>query len=424
MKVVFFEAYPGFRGAQRSLASLVGELARLDVEPRIWCATEGRAAEGYRLAGLPTRVVPAPRGLAEYGGSWGRRHPLGKLRIALRDVLPYSLSLLRELRRERPALLHCNQARGLLLAAPAARLLGIPVLWHQRGSWNLSPAVGRLGHWLASGTVCVSEAVRGSLVASDPATTWVVYNGIAPATAPHRSAIDDARRELERLAADRGLERPWVVATASSAIPYKGLHHLAEALGQLLARWPELGQRLVWLALGGAEAPPSQERYRHYLHQLTDSRGLGRHVLWHGWSHQPLPWLAAADAVVLPTVEHEILHYDGETAVEVGSSEGFPRTVLEAMLVETPIIASRISGVPEQIVDGESGLLVPPSDPGALSRALGRLSQQPDLGRELARSARRVVERFDPDSTTQEIRAIYDLLLRRGPRRSPENGEE
>ena len=76
-------------------------------------------------------------------------------------------------------------------------------------------------------------------------------------------------------------------------------------------------------------------------------------------------------------------------------SEGFPLAVLEAMMAGRAVVASRVGGIPEMIVDGETGLLVPPKDAGALASALAWLIASPSLRDRLGKAARsRAMQEF------------------------------
>jgi glycosyltransferase involved in cell wall biosynthesis len=94
-----------------------------------------------------------------------------------------------------------------------------------------------------------------------------------------------------------------------------------------------------------------------------------------GGRNDVLTLFRAADAVVLSS-----------------SWENFPHTVVEALAVGTPVVATAVGGVPEVVRDGENGLLVPPRDAGALAAALRRLVDEPDLRGKLAAAAARSVE--------------------------------
>ncbi|HEX6204003.1 MAG TPA: glycosyltransferase, partial [Thermoanaerobaculia bacterium] len=108
--------------------------------------------------------------------------------------------------------------------------------------------------------------------------------------------------------------------------------------------------------------------------------------------------MAAARVVVQPSV-----------VAADGQMEGIPVALMEALAAERPVVASRLSGIPELVVDGETGLLVEPGDAAALAAAIRRLLADPELGRRLGRAGRRRVEgAFTLAGTTAELLAVLD----------------
>jgi len=96
------------------------------------------------------------------------------------------------------------------------------------------------------------------------------------------------------------------------------------------------------------------------LEDQTQALGLADAVVFAGFRTDVPALLRAADVFVLPSL-----------------LEGLPNTALEAMSVGLPVVATRVDGVPEAVVDGETGLLVPPEDSAALAEALGKLLAEP-----------------------------------------------
>ena len=174
----------------------------------------------------------------------------------------------------------------------------------------------------------------------------------------------------------------------------KGFHILMEALPELLDANPEAH---VVLAGGGDLLPRFQEEALRFPGRLH----LPGSVL-----RDTLPDLyRAADVFVLPAV------HDSK-----GNVDGLPNVVLEAMASGLPVAASGISGIPLAVVDGETGLLVPEKEPKALTAALRRLLEAPDLAREMGdRGRRRAEAALTWDAVAARYREGYGTMVDRGP---------
>ncbi len=386
VKVAFFVGHhQRFTGSQRSLLLLVRALPA-SIEPLCLFPGEGLAEQRFREAGLPVRIVPPAPALSRAGGALLRAGPLERARLVATALVPYTLRLRRLLGEERAELLHANDARALLLAAPAAHLARIPVVLHVRGDMKrLGRAYTEACARLADRIVFVSEGIRASVPARHARKFRTVYNGVLPPAAPGRG-----REELLGTV-DLPDDRLLVVAVGS-LVPFKGVHHLIAAA------------RDVNLVLVG-DRP--DEAYGRHLDRLAGPR-----VRFAGWDDRAGDWQAAADVVCLPTVDEETLELEG-ARLRVTHTEGLSRTVLEAMALGKAIVATRVAGAPEQLVDGESGLLVPPSSPGALAGAFARLAADPSLRARLGEAAAaRARERFSIGQAVLGTMAVYAELGR------------
>jgi glycosyltransferase involved in cell wall biosynthesis len=129
---------------------------------------------------------------------------------------------------------------------------------------------------------------------------------------------------------------------------------------------------------------------RSTLERRVDELGLGGRVSFLGSvpRAQVLRLFRAADASVLAS-----------------AWENFPHTVVEALAVGCPVIATAVGGVPEVVRDGENGLLVPPGDPAALAAAIERFFSDGDLRARLTEAAPRSVERYSEDVVFTTIEA-------------------
>jgi glycosyltransferase involved in cell wall biosynthesis len=110
-------------------------------------------------------------------------------------------------------------------------------------------------------------------------------------------------------------------------------------------------------------------------------------------------------------------------AVQCSLTENLGGTI-EALLMERPVVATRVGGMPESVRDGETGLLVPPADPPALAAAILHLLRSPRFGAELGRAGRRLMlERFTSARTVDDVDAVYRRILERA-RTAPGEGRQ
>jgi glycosyltransferase involved in cell wall biosynthesis len=169
---------------------------------------------------------------------------------------------------------------------------------------------------------------------------------------------------------------------------WKGHLYLLEAFQKLIAD----GVRAFLLLVG--EGP-----YRVVIEEKIAQLGLQHWVRLAGFRDQVAPWFALMDVVVLASY----------------ANEGVPQSLLQALAMARPVVGTRVGGIPEVVIDAETGVLVPPRDPQALARAMGLLRDNADLRRALGRRGREVVvERFSIEQMAAEIEAVYEVLTRGG----------
>jgi glycosyltransferase involved in cell wall biosynthesis len=202
---------------------------------------------------------------------------------------------------------------------------------------------------------------------------------VVPNAAPPELLLDDRRPATDPL-----------VATVARLHPDKGLDVLLDAFALLRAEHP--AARLV--VIGGSQ--PGWDGYGDELRAHADRAGAGGAVRFTGFVDRPADEWAAAWAYVQPARDR---------------SEILPLAILEALGSGVPVVATDVGGVADVVVDGATGLLVPPDDPDALARALHRLLADPDLARDLAAAGRaRVRERHTVERMVDAVEATYRAL--------------
>ncbi|HXE58538.1 MAG TPA: glycosyltransferase [Gemmatimonadales bacterium] len=271
-------------------------------------------------------------------------------------------------------LIHAHDAHAVTLA-------GLAALW-TRARWVASRRVvfplRRRGLWArADRIVAVSEATRRRLLADGiaPDRVAVVHSAIP---------IDEVRAAAPLgVRARLGLAPHRLLAANVAALtPEKGHDTLLAAAAILAPRAPELH----WALAGDGPGRPA-------LEDEVLARGLAGRV--HLLGHLPDPGrlIADADLFVFPS-----------------RAEGLGTTILEAMALGVPVVASAVGGIPE-LLDGDAGVLVPPDDPDALAGAIAALLADPTRRRRVAEAGRARALAFGDDRMAAATLSVYRSIV-------------
>ncbi len=242
--------------------------------------------------------------------------------------------------------------------------------------------VDPVGFWLAdkvaaASFVCaISSYGRSQIMYASPPAEWskieVAPLGIDP-------ALFNPRAFRERPA-------PFEVFCVGRLVPVKA-HHILLAAIELLVR----AGRDVRLHLVG-DGPS-----RAALESEVAARGLQACVVFEGWRNQD---------------EVRVLYEQADAFALASFAEGVPVVLMEAMAMEIPCVATRITGIPELIRDGIEGLLVTPSDEAALAEALARLMDDAALRRRLGQAGRqRIIEKYNLARNSEHLAGIFRRRL-------------
>jgi glycosyltransferase involved in cell wall biosynthesis len=298
------------------------------------------------------------------------------------------LDLLRLVRGRRFALLHVTGEKSILFGRLVARLEGLPVIAHFHDGLPAPRWVRLCQRRLASDTdlaLAVSGPIREIVIrdfALPPDRVQVLHNGLdlTRFTRPAADARPRLRRQL-------GLAPTTpTVGLIGRLHPVKGQQAMIRALPRLLRHCPDAA-----LVIAG-DGPDRQA-----CTALVAELGLAGRVHLLGQRDDIPDLLAALDVVALPSLWEE----------------PFPFVALEAMAAGRPVVAFRTGGLPESIVDGETGLLVAYADEDALAEALSQVLTQPELARRLGAGAARRAQDFSIQWHVQRLTELYATVHRR-----------
>jgi len=358
MKVLHVESGRHLYGGARQVLYLLQGLQRKGVENLLACPQDSE----IRRAAQPHATVCAL--------------PMtGDLDLAL-------VGRLRALiRRHQPDIVHLHSRRGAdLLGGVAARVERAPTVLSRRVD-NPEPRWwAAVKYRLYDRIVTISEGIRQVLLAEGvpPGRVVCVHSAVVPGEYQSPCNPEEFRRAFG-LAGDGP-----VIGVIAQLIPRKGHRHLLAVLPELVEEFA--GLQVLFFGQG-----PLQDE----LVQDVAARGLAGQVHLAGFRHDLPRWLGCLDLLVHPA-----------------EMEGLGVSLLQAAAAGVALVGSRAGGIPEIVVDGETGVLVEPGDRQALATALRRLLSDDGLRRRLGAGGRKRVESlFSVDAMVAGNLAVYRDVL-------------
>jgi glycosyltransferase involved in cell wall biosynthesis len=394
VRALIFDHTAQLGGGEIALYDLVRFLDRSRVTPVVVLGSEGPLADKLRSLdatgkGVELHILPmAEEVLHTKKDSLGAGSLLqaGKLLHAV----GYIGGLARFIREQQIDLIHTNSLKADILGGIAGKLAGCPVIWHIRDRIEPDYLPAKVV-WLMRR---LARVLPRYVIANSTATLATVHlDGKVPGSAV-ASGVDMNRFEAP--------VRPVMPANPTVGIVgrlcgWKGQHIFLEAAAMVRREWLDVRFQVIGAAL-------FQEKYiEEELKTLAARLGL-------------------TDVVEFTGFRSDVNELIQQLTILVHASttgEPFGQVIVQGMAASKPVVATNGGGVPEIVVDGVTGYLVPMSDAPAMAAAIGRLLAHPAEAAEMGRKGReRIVGKFTIESSAHAIEAIYDSVadLKKKPR--------
>ena len=285
-------------------------------------------------------------------------------------------------------LIHANSLSVALLGGIVARLNRIPILMHKRYATSYG-ILDRLCERLLHRVILVSEATRWDFAPSAKQT--LIYNGV------DLDAFQASPKEVETLRTELfhdGFDAPILAGVVTRITPEKGIHFLVRAMAELKGLFSMTGASIKLLIVGGPYFQKDID-YMEGLKQEVADLGIEDSVIFTGFLSDTRVVTSLLDIVLVPSI----------------IPEACPRTIIEAMAVGKPVIATPLGGSKE-LVTPETGVLVPPEDTSAIANAVAAFATDPERLRAMGKAARtRAVKLFSSNKNTALTEEVYTELL-------------
>lgn len=373
LRVVYVDHCARPSGGELALARLLGAL---DVEAHVVLGEDGPLVPLLEATGAVVHLLELDPRVRDQ-----RRNRLGALPLgqAVRSGA-YALRLAQVIRRLKPDLVHTNSLKAALYGGMAARLTGVPVVWHVHDRIApdyLSPPAVRLMR-------AAARALPAAAITNSFATSATLRLKAKPTVViPSPVAVDG-------VGAQRSPGEALRVGMIGRLAPWKGQDLFLRAFASAFGDGTE--QAVV---VGGALF--GEEAYEEGLHVLARELGLGGRVDFRGFRADVGAELDGLDVVVHASI----------------LPEPFGQVVVEAMAAGRPVVAPDAGGPAEILSHGFDGLLYPIGDEQALARALKQLAVDADLRQRLGAAARRSAAQYRPEVVAAQVLELYRDVLDR-----------
>ena len=431
--ILYLDSGSGIGGGQRSLLLLLKWLDKQRFTPFVGCL--GDSPFAAEVAKTEAHVVPLslPAAHNKTGFSqsasmrqvWHKRaraYLVGNFsaqrakarRFTLRDLfsdlqqLQVIFQLHRAVKRHAIDVIHANSLSVALLGGIVARVNRIPIVMHKRYATSYG-ILDRICERLLHGVILVSEATRWDFAPAAKQT--LIYNGVdlAAFQASHAEvetlraelfsshspvAVGEVSNRASRDDSNKVPGTPLVVGVVTRITPEKGIHFLVRAMAELKGTFPNDSGDIKLLIVGGPYFQKDQD-YMEALKQEVADLGVEDTVIFTGFLADTRVVTTLLDIVLVPSI----------------IPEACPRTIIEAMAVGKPVIATPLGGSKE-LVTPETGILVPPENPGAFASAIATLAADGERFAAMGKAARlRAEQVFSSEKNTALTETVYSNLL-------------
>jgi glycosyltransferase involved in cell wall biosynthesis len=306
--------------------------------------------------------------------------------------------LARHIARRGIQIVHAYNFYGNVFAIPPARLIAPVVIASIRDrAPYLTAMQKRVQRYACQFADCV-------LVNADAVKDWLIGEGYGASNiVVIRNGVDTSRFDGppagERLRHELGLAPDTPLVTVVSRLTrLKGIENFLEAAAALKPRYPDARFLIV------GETSPHDRPYLKELTDLAERLGVADRVTFTGLRSDIPAVLGSAAVAVMPSL-----------------NEALSNVLLESMAAGAPVVATRVGGTPEALIDGDTGLLVAPGDSAAIATAVAQLLDDRELASRLGQSARSLIaDKFSVDRMVRSTEHLYtDLLAKKQKQQAP-----
>ncbi|TET64330.1 MAG: glycosyltransferase family 1 protein [Candidatus Stahlbacteria bacterium] len=295
--------------------------------------------------------------------------------------------------KERPTIVHTHTSKAGLLGTLAAKMAGIPILIHTPHGHVLWGYFGPLKTKIFIFLERLTSRITGKIVAltnrekedylmfriANEDRFVVIFSGVK--LNKFKESLFGEKQNFKK---ELGIpENSSIVGTVGRLVPVKGPESLIKAAKYIISKYPDT----FFIFTGDG-----------YLRQDLENKafkmGTKENIIFLGWRDDAAKIISAYDVFVLPSL-----------------NEGMGRVLVEAMALGKPIVASNIGGIPDLVIHGKNGFLVPPKNPKELAKYIQILLEDEKKREKMGLAGKEMSLNFSAENMVEKIAELYEELL-------------
>jgi glycosyltransferase involved in cell wall biosynthesis len=401
-RILYVDHTAKIGGGEIAIFNLVNAIDKQRFHPVFVLSSTGPLVDRLKAANIETYVIELDPSINDT-----RKDSLGLSSLLKFGAIVKCLSYVRKLssfmRGRDIDLVHTNSLKAHIFGGIAGRMAGLPVIWHVRDAIDsnylpriVAKTVKKLASVIPNHIVANSANTLKKLELINSFSLSVIYSGVSVQGSfgfpmvIHDGCDPNFYSDSTQNVVGATSENRSVVTMVGRIAEWKGQHIFLRAAAAVLKSWPETIFQIAGAPLFG------EQLYERSLFALTEELGIQDRVEFLGFRDDIPEIIAGCDVLVHASI--------------IG--EPFGQVVIEGMVSGKPVVATNGGALPEIVIDGETGCLVPMGDPNAMAHAIGSLLADPEKRRNMGSAGReRVLANFTIDRCAQEFHHVYDMML-------------
>jgi len=383
-KILYIYTHTAFGGGETMLLRLMDGLNKQKFSPIVACSNENKRLI-QELKEKSIKFIPLTV------QNITSENKFLKAILQLPNFLKMNYRIAQIIRRESPDIIHVNLFYSALFSIIPAKLYRKPFIWVAQTPSDLLKYkfFTRFLIWLSNKTILTCRdfiriAKENNFNISKLQT---IYTGLKMDEFYQKENSGDTI-EIN----GKEIKKPIIAMIGRFDRYQKGHQYFIEAARIINERISNANFLIV-----GGTVNSEEEKFKRELEERVKELGLSNQILFTGFYHDLIYLLSNIEVVVIPSL------YEAPSAV-----------ALEAMAMRRPVVASNVGGIPEIVIDSETGFLVPPKNPQAIAEKVIFLLKNPQIAKEMGeKEYQRIKENFTQERLVREYEKLYENLLKK-----------